>query len=296
MLNSSFMRNLRKIGFPALGMVALFLILGLFAPWITPHDPTAQDLFANHESFSLAHWLGTDHLGRDTASQIIMGARTTLVAVVTVIFLAMVLGGLFGTLSGYVGGIVDEVLMRFVDFGLSVPSLVVALAVIGVAGPSYTNMILALTLAWIPSYARLSRATVASVVQQPHIESLVVLGASPFRIIFLHLAPTAIGAVLVYASADAGVLALTVATLSFLGLGVQPPTPEWGQMLVNALPFIEKSPREVLVPGLSLTAMVIGFNLLGESLALLKTPRAPSEKQLHARRALAAAAEGANSL
>ena len=153
-------------------------------------------------------------------------------------------------------------------------------------------MILALTLAWIPSYARLSRATVAAVVQQPHIESLVVLGASPFRVIFMHLAPTAIGAVLVYASADAGVLALAIATLSFLGLGVQPPTPEWGQMLVNALPFIERSPREVIVPGLSLTIMVIGFNLLGESLALLKSPRAPSERELRSRRAVLAAEGG----
>lgn len=291
MQNSTIVRTLKKVGIPALGMVSLFLILGLFAPWIVPYDPSAQDLFANHQGFSLTHWLGTDHLGRDTASQIIMGTRTTLVAVVTIIGLSMIIGGFLGTLSGYLGGIFDEIFMRFVDFGLSVPSLVVALAVIGVAGPSYTNMILALTMAWIPSYARLSRATVAAVVQQPHIESLVVLGASPFRIIFLHLAPAAIGAVLVYASADAGVLALAIATLSFLGLGVQPPTPEWGQMVVNALPFIDRNPREVIVPGLSLTIMVIGFNLLGESLALLKAPHAPSEKQLRSRRA-ALAAEG----
>ncbi|MHA7777944.1 ABC transporter permease [Roseibium sp. M-1] len=275
----------RKIGFVPLAIVFAFIFVGVFASFLAPYDPTAQSLLYSNESFSMQHWLGTDHLGRDTLSRIIMGAQTTLLAVTTVIVFAMGFGVFIGTISGYVGGLVDEVLMRFVDFGLSVPSMVVALAIIGVFGPTYQNMILALTIAWIPSYARLSRATVAATVQQPHIESLLVLGASPARIIFRHLAPSAFGSVLVYASADAGILALAVATLSFLGLGVQPPMSEWGQMLVDALPYIEETPRQVLVPGLALTAMVIGFNLLGESLALMKSPRKLSKRKLALRRA-----------
>ncbi|MCB4771022.1 ABC transporter permease subunit [Ancylobacter sp. Lp-2] len=283
---STLFRIARRIGLPAVFLIGFFVFVGATAPWIVPHDPTSQDLMASNESFSLEHPLGTDHLGRDTMSRLIMGARTTLVAVATVILFAMCVGGLIGTLSGYVGGLVDEALMRFVDFGLSVPSMIVALAVIGVFGPGYWNMILALTIAWVPSYARLSRATVAATVHQPHIESLWVLGASHPRIIFRHLAPTALSAILVYASADAGVLALTIATLSFLGLGVQPPMAEWGQMLVDALPYLEESPRQVILPGLALTIMVIGFNLLGEGLALYRAPRAIGAKALERRRQL----------
>jgi ABC-type dipeptide/oligopeptide/nickel transport system permease subunit len=281
---SGILRNLRRLGISSLGLVSVFLILAIAGPWLVPHDPTTQDLMASSESFSATHWLGTDHLGRDTASRLILGAQTTLVAVAIVVCLAMCVGGLIGTISGYVGGVVDEVLMRFVDFGLSVPSMIVALAVIGVFGPGYWNMVLALTIAWVPSYARLSRATVAATVHQPHIESLRVLGASHSRIVFRHLAPTALSAVLVYASADAGVLALAIATLSFLGLGVQPPMAEWGQMLVDALPYMEGSPRQVILPGLALTIMVIGFNLLGEGLALLKAPRKIKARTLLRRR------------
>jgi peptide/nickel transport system permease protein len=287
------LRQLGKLGPGAILLVSLFIFVGMFAPWIVPYDPTAQDLLAANESFSLAHVLGTDHLGRDTASRIIMGAQTTLIAVSTIILCAMFIGVLIGTISGYLGGWVDEVFMRIVDFGLSVPSLIVALAIIGVFGPGYWNMILALTIAWLPSYARLSRAAVASAVHQPHIESLWVLGASPPRIVLRHLAPTALGAVLVYASADAGVLALAIATLSFLGLGVQPPMAEWGQMLVDALPYLEESPRQVILPGVALTIMVTGFNLLGEGLALSKSPAAVSARVLRRRRALLASEAGA---
>lgn len=277
-------KNISRLGITALGLITLFVVVGATAPWIVPYDPTAQDLMASNESFSLTHILGTDHLGRDTASRLIMGAQTTLFAVSTVIVFAICIGGLIGTISGYVGGLLDEFLMRLVDFGLSIPSMIVALAVIGVFGPGYWNMILALTIAWIPIYARLSRAVVAATVHQPHIESLWVLGASHFRIVVRHLAPTALGALLVYASADAGMLALAIATLSFLGLGVQPPMAEWGQMLVDALPYLEESPRQVILPGLALTVMVVGFNLLGEGLALLRAPKAIAAKILLRRR------------
>jgi peptide/nickel transport system permease protein len=289
------MRLLRETGaaisqMPKLALltVGLFIALGVFAPYITPYDPNAQDLLAAHSGSSWQHWLGTDHLGRDTLSRLIVSARTSLVGISLVLILALSVGITIGTVAGYKRGWVEEVLMRIVDVGLAMPSLIVALAVIGVFGTSYWNMILALALAWWPGSARISRAVAVSVMNRPYIESLRVLGASPARIYFHHLLPTTIGQVLVYATAEAAAVALSIATLSFLGLGIQPPTPEWGQMLVDALPYLEDVPMQVILPGLVLTAVVIGFNLLGESIALNRVPTALPGRIVKRRRALVA--------
>ncbi|MBB6469905.1 ABC transporter permease [Aminobacter carboxidus] len=273
----------------AIWAVGTFLFLGIFAPWLTPHDPNAQNLLQAHLGPSFAHWLGTDHVGRDTLSRLILSARTSVVGMTLVLVLALSVGVTIGTVAGYRRGWVEEGLMRIVDVGLAMPSLIVALAVIGIFGTGYWNMILALALAWWPGSARISRAVAVNVMNRPHIESLRVLGASPARIYFHHLLPATLGAVLVYATADAGAVALAIATLSFLGLGIQPPTPEWGQMLVDALPYLESSPRQVILPGLALTLAVIGFNLLGESIALNRVPTPLSRKILRQRRITAAA-------
>lgn len=273
----------------AIWAVGTFLFLGIFAPWLTPHDPNAQNLLQAHMGPSFAHWLGTDHVGRDTLSRLILSARTSVVGMTLVLVLALSVGVTIGTVAGYRRGWVEEGLMRIVDVGLAMPSLIVALAVIGIFGTGYWNMILALALAWWPGSARISRAVAVNVMNRPHIESLRVLGASPARIYFHHLLPATLGAVLVYATADAGAVALAIATLSFLGLGIQPPTPEWGQMLVDALPYLESSPRQVILPGLALTLAVIGFNLLGESIALNRVPTSLSRKTLRQRRITAAA-------
>lgn len=272
----------------AIWAVGTFLFLGIFAPWLTPHDPNAQNLLQAHMGPSFAHWLGTDHVGRDTLSRLILSARTSVVGMTLVLVLALSVGVTIGTVAGYRRGWVEEGLMRIVDVGLAMPSLIVALAVIGIFGTGYWNMILALALAWWPGSARISRAVAVNVMNRPHIESLRVLGASPARIYFHHLLPATLGAVLVYATADAGAVALAIATLSFLGLGIQPPTPEWGQMLVDALPYLESSPRQVILPGLALTLAVIGFNLLGESIALNRVPTPLSRKTLRQRRITAA--------
>ncbi|RWK43091.1 ABC transporter permease subunit [Mesorhizobium sp.] len=278
-------------GMPKLAVwaVGIFLFLGIFAPWLTPYDPNAQNLLLAHEGPSIDHWLGTDHVGRDTASRLIASARTSVVGMSLVLILALSVGVTIGTIAGYRRGWVEEGLMRIVDVGLAMPSLIVALAVIGIFGTGYWNMILALALAWWPGSARISRAVAVNVMNRPHIESLRVLGASPWRIYFHHLLPATLGAVLVYATADAGAVALAIATLSFLGLGIQPPTPEWGQMLVDALPYLEASPRQVILPGLALTLVVIGFNLLGESIALNRVPTALPRRLLAQRRKVASA-------
>jgi peptide/nickel transport system permease protein len=264
----------------ALYVIAVFAILGILGPWVVPHNPLAQDLLSANLGPDSTHWFGTDHLGRDTFSRLIASARTTLVVMVLILALALAIGLGFGTLAGYWRGWLEEVIMRVVDVGLALPSLIIALALIGIFGTGYWNMIFALTLAFWPGFARVSRVVAVSVMNKPHIEALKVMGASPFRIFFRHLLPTTIGAVLVYATADAGGLALSIATLSFLGLGVQPPTPEWGQMLVDSLPLLESDPRQVILPGLALTIVVVGFNLLGEAIALNRVPRPLSKSRI----------------
>jgi ABC-type dipeptide/oligopeptide/nickel transport system permease subunit len=282
MINSTF-NFARRLGWFAMAIIAIDVVLALFAHKLTPFSPAAQSLIDANQTFSAAHWFGTDHLGRDTLSRLIAGAQTTLIAVAVVVVIAMTIGVLLGTISGYVGGWIDELTMRIVDFMLSVPALIVALAVIGVFGLGYWNMVAALTIAWIPSYARISRGVVAATIHQPHIESLWVLGASRTRLIAFHLLPTALRSIIVYASVDAGVLALAIATLSFLGLGIQPPTAEWGEMFVNAMPYLEDSPRQVLLPGIALTLTVAGFNYVGERLASFNSPRSMSVRALRKR-------------
>lgn len=283
-----FLSSIRQLPRLAMITISMFIALGVLAPYITPHDPNVQDLLAAHAGPSWQHWLGADHLGRDTLSRLIASARTSLVGMSLVLILALTVGITIGTIAGYRRGWVDEVLMRIVDVGLAMPSLIVALAVIGIFGTGYWNMILALALAWWPCSARISRAVAVNVMNRPHIESLRVLGASPARIYFHHLLPTTIGAVLVYATAEAAAVALSIATLSFLGLGIQPPTPEWGQMLVDALPYLEEVPMQVILPGLVLTAVVVGFNLLGESIALNRVPTPLPRRTINQRRAVAA--------
>ncbi|WP_457585064.1 ABC transporter permease [Ensifer canadensis] len=283
MLNPILAR-LNKMPRAALITIGLFVALGTFAPWLAPQDSSAQNLLEAGLGPTAAHWLGTDHLGRDTFSRLIVAANTSLVSVGSVLGIAMTIGIVLGTIAGYHRGWVDDLLMRIVDVGLSVPSLIISLAVIGIVGPGYWTMVLALALAWWPMSGRISRAVAVSIMSKPHIEALRVLGASPWRIYFGHLLPGTIGSVMVYATADAGTAALAVATLSFLGLGIQPPTPEWGQMLVDALPYLESDPRQVLLPGLALTAAVIGFNTLGESIALNRIPKPLTRRMLAARR------------
>jgi peptide/nickel transport system permease protein len=275
---------LKKMPRAALITIGLFLFFGVLSPLLVPMDPNAQDLLIAGEGPSAAHWLGVDHLGRDTLSRLIAAASTSLICVGLVLGAAMTIGITLGTVAGYRRGWVDDLLMRVVDVGLSIPTLITALAVIGIIGASYWTMILALALVWWPTSARISRTVAVSIMSRPYIEALRVLGAGPFRIYFNHLLPSTVGAVMVYATADAGMVTLAVATLSFLGLGIQPPTPEWGQMLVDALPYLDSDPRQVILPGIALTLAVIGFNILGESIALNRIPKPLSKKVLAERR------------
>ncbi|RUY21624.1 ABC transporter permease subunit [Mesorhizobium sp. M7A.F.Ca.US.001.04.2.1] len=253
--------------------VVFFVAVGVLGPSIMPYDPGAQDYDVTLAGPSWAHWLGTDYLGRDILSRIIGGARISLVAMAIVLVAALAIGVSIGSFAGYVGGRVELVLISIIDIALALPSLVIALALIGILGTGYWSMITALTLAWWANYARMSRAVVTAELQQPYIEAARVMGASHLWIFVRHILPHVLALVVVYASADAGALVLAIATLSFLGLGVAPPAPEWGQMLVDGMSYIEEYPRLVVLPGLALTLAVVSFNLLGESFALQKVPR-----------------------
>ncbi len=278
----------------------LFVLIGLFAPLLMTHDPASQDYGALLQGPSIAHWLGTDYLGRDMFSRIIGGARTSLVAMSFVLVAALAIGVVIGSFAGYVGGRTELVLISIIDIALALPSLVIALALMGVFSgenfswmSDYWKMVVALTLAWWANYARMSRAVVVAELQQPYIEAARVMGASHLWIFSRHILPHVLGLVVVYASADAGALVLAIATLSFLGLGVAPPTPEWGQMLVDGMSYIEDNPALVIIPGLALTAVVVSFNLLGEAFALQKVPRAVRGGLLRRRKAARAVEEAA---
>lgn len=281
-----------------LAPAVIFVLIGIFSPWIMTHDPAAQDYGALLTGPSGAHWLGTDYLGRDMFSRIIGGARTSLVAMVFVLVAALAIGVVIGSFAGYVGGKTELVLISVIDIALALPSLVIALALMGVFSGAnfdwmsdYWKMIVALTMAWWANYARMSRAVVVAELQQPYIEAARVMGASHIWIFTKHILPHVLGLVVVYASADAGALVLAIATLSFLGLGVAPPTPEWGQMLVDGMSYIEENAALVIIPGLALTAVVVSFNLLGEAFALQKVPRAVRGRLLSRKKAARAAEE-----
>lgn len=268
----------------------LFVLVALFAPLLMPHDPSKQDYAAVLAGPSWSHWLGTDYLGRDMLSRLIGGARISLVTMSIVLLSALAIGVVIGSLAGYVGGKTELVLISLIDIALALPSLIIALALIGILGPGFWSMILALTLAWWANYARMSRAVVAAELQQPYIEAARVMGAGHLWIFTHHILPHVLALVVVYASADAGALVLAIATLSFLGLGVEPPTPEWGQMLVDGMSYIEEYPRLVILPGLALTLVVVSFNLMGEAFALQKVP-SPVLGRLLGRRQRVRAAE-----
>jgi peptide/nickel transport system permease protein len=278
--------TLRRLPRVASIAVVTVLLIALFAPLLAPKDPNLVDLSTTLSGPNWHHLLGTDDLGRDELSRLLVAAQTSAITVLVVLVGAIMFGGTIGAVAGVVGGIVDNLLMRLVDVAMSLPSLVVALAVLGAIGPGYSHMILALGLAWWPNYARVVRSSVLAIRQQPYVEAITVLGAHPLRIVFKYLLPPSVGATLVYASGDAGSLAVSVATLSFLGLGVKPPQPEWGQMLVSALPYLQTNPMLVLLPGFALTMFVATWNAFSRSIAVDALPRRLSASRLQRRLAI----------
>jgi peptide/nickel transport system permease protein len=247
-------------------VIAIIAILAFAAPLIAPQDPLAQNLADAARSPSPAHWFGTDKLGRDLLARIVFGARTSILVGFVAVGLAIGAGTFIGLVAGYVGRSVDAALMGVMDLMLAFPSIILAIAITTVLGPSITNVMIAVGIVYIPQYARLARSSVLAVKETEYIEAARALGAYAPRILARHVLPNILAPLLVQATLGIATAELEAAGLSYLGLGARPPAPEWGAMLNDARDYWLSAPWALIFPGVALTTLVLGFNLLGDGL------------------------------
>ena len=270
------LRFCRKKPLGAAGGFIMLLIVftAIFANVLQTHDPIATNAAATLAPPSAAHWLGTDHLGRDIYSRILHGARVSLLVGLGSTLVASLLGGVIGLLSGYVGGKTDLVVQRVMDILQGLPLLVLALVMAAALGPSIPNVILAISIPIMPRAARVIRSSVLSIREFQYVEAARALGLTHLRIAFRHILPNTVGPFIVLGTAQLGSAILTEAALSFLGLGVPEPYPSWGRMLsVSAAEYAQKAPWLVLFPGIAISLAVFGSNLLGDALRDTLDPR-----------------------
>ncbi|MDP8971405.1 MAG: ABC transporter permease [Actinomycetota bacterium] len=271
----SILRQLIRDRTALLGLVILTLLTGLavLAPWIAPQDPAVQDVVNRYASPSAAHPLGTDHLGRDELSRLLYGGRVSLIAALGLGLAILLIGIAVGALSGFVGGKLDGAIMRLVDTLLALPPFLLNLVVVGALGPGLFNLALAILLVYWLEYARMVRGLVLSARERPFVEAAHALGLTSRRIAARHVLPSVLAPVVVLWTLRTGRLLLSFAALSFLGLGVQPPTPEWGAMLNDARNSLARAPQLMVYPGALITLAALGFNLLGDGLRDVLDPR-----------------------
>src|SRR5690625_231508 len=251
----------------------LFVLMAIVGPYVAPIDPAFQDYPAISQGPGEEHLLGTDNFGRDLFSRILAGARYSIGIGVSATLLGALVGGLWGLWAGYSGGWIDNLSMRLVDILLAFPGILLAIALITITGPGVFPLTLAAAVFGVPIFARLVRGSVLAFKEQTHIEAARGLGAAGGRIMFRHLLPAVVAPVLVYISLLIGVTLLVASGLSFLGLGVQPPAPEWGAMLSDAQLYLSLHPIMAFAPGVTITLAVLGFNLLGDGLRDVLDPR-----------------------
>lgn len=269
-------------------IIGALLLIAIFAPIVATHDPILSMIGQPGETGRLPskppcipifgcedapHIMGLDLNGRDIFSRVVFGTRTSLYVGIVTVSLSIIVGTSLGILAGYAGGQVDNVIMRLMDVVLAFPALLLAISIVTILGPGLVNALLGITITYIPQYARLSRASVLSLKEQEFIVAEHALGASPLRIVINHILPNAITPIVVQATLGIGSAILDAAALSFLGLGAQPPTPEWGQMLSEARNYVFTSPHMVFFPGIAIMITVLGFNLLGDGMRDALDPR-----------------------
>ncbi|WDH97071.1 ABC transporter permease subunit [Paenibacillus urinalis] len=260
------------------GILLFMILLVIFGPVLVPNDPLTVNMAERLAPPSAQYPLGTDHMGRCLFSRLVAGAETTLGIAGMVIIIVMLIGIPLGVLSGYAGGRTDQFIMRTVD-GLSIlPDFMLVIAISGFLGPSLSNMIIAIVLINWTGYARIVRGIVLSEKEKDYIAAARVAGSGPFIIMFRHLLPSVMPQVLIYAALDIGKTILVISSLSYLGLGAQPPSPEWGAMLNDGRSYFQSVPELMIYPGVAIMLVVVAFNLIGEGLGDILNPRSMQHK------------------
>ena len=263
----------RRGALVGLAVVVLFIVLALFAPWIAPQDPIAASWAAIRKAPSAQYWLGTDEIGRDVLSRVIWGTRASLLAGVVSVSISLLIGVPLGMAAGCLGGAVDAVISRITDAFLACPFLILAIALAAFLGPSLTNAMIAIGVSAAPIFVRLARGQVLSVKVEDYVEAARAVGNSPLRIALRHILPNITAPLIVQATLAIAAAVIAEASLSFLGLGQQPPAPSWGSMLNTAKNYIDNSPWMAISPGVAIFLLVLSFNLLGDGLRDALDPR-----------------------
>lgn len=263
-----------RLALIGLGIIVLLVAVAALAPVIAPYSPNAPDLASRLAPMSPEHWLGTDELGRDILSRILHGSRLTLYVIVLVAVIAAPVGLLIGTVAGYAGGWLDTVLMRVTDIFLAFPKLILALAFVSALGPGIENAIIAIAVTAWPPYARIARAETITIRKADFIKAARLQGAGPIRLIRGHIVPLCLSSLIVRVTLDMAGIILTAAGLGFLGLGAQPPLPEWGAMISSGRKFMLDQWWVAAMPGVAIFVVSLGFNLLGDGLRDVLDPKA----------------------
>lgn len=263
----------RKSALVGLAVVLFMVFVAVFAPLLAPYDPTAQSWTAVRKAPSAAHWFGTDEAGRDILSRIIWGARASLMAGLTSVGIAMAIGVPLGLAAGFLGGFVDGLISRFTDAMLACPFLILAIALAAFLSPSLTNAMLAIGITATPFFIRLTRGQVLSIKGEDYVEAARAMGNPQWRVAARHILPNILPQLMVQATLTIAMAIIAEASMSFLGLGLQPPAPSWGSMLNSAQRFLSNAPWMALWPGIAIFATVLSFNLLGDGLRDALDPR-----------------------
>lgn len=264
-----------KMALVGLGILVILVLLALFADVIADYDTVVikQNLANRLKGPSAEHWLGTDEFGRDIFARLIHGARVSLKVGIIAVGISIILGGILGALAGFYGGRIDNIIMRIMDVFLAVPSILLAIAIVSALGPSILNLMVAISISSVPSYARIVRASVLSIRDQEFVEAARAIGANNARIIFRHIIPNSLAPVIVQGTLGVASAILSTAGLSFIGLGIQPPAPEWGSMLSGGRQYLRYAWWVTTFPGVAIMITILSLNLLGDGLRDALDPR-----------------------
>lgn len=264
-----------KMALLGLGILVILVLLALFADVIADYDTVVikQNLANRLKGPSAEHWLGTDEFGRDIFARLVYGARVSLKVGIIAVGISIILGGILGALAGFYGGRIDNIIMRIMDVFLAVPSILLAIAIVSALGPSIINLMVAISISSVPRYARIVRASVLSIRDQEFVEAARAIGANNARIIFRHIIPNSLAPVIVQGTLGVASAILSTAGLSFIGLGIQPPAPEWGSMLSGGRQYLRYAWWVTTFPGVAIMITILSLNLLGDGLRDALDPR-----------------------